>query len=148
MSTQVWCGVQGLLIHQMCFGSLWMWGSALGWGLLFSSVRHEARTLIRTHLLVRETLRSDYSSNLIRFLPHFSCSKENRLSRLSDKRMQQQGDGTERLFQIWRTLQNFTDLNLERARAQQNLTSLSSSSPSLLEDELNRSWQGGFWFVT
>lgn len=77
--------------------------AGLGWGLLFSLVRHEARTLIRTHLPVREMLRSDYSSNLISFLPHFSCSTENRLL------LAWQTDTTTRRWH-WTTVSNLEDI--------------------------------------
>lgn len=76
--------------------------AALGWGLLFSTVRHEARTLIRTHLLVRETPRSDYSSSLISFPPRFSCSAEN------SPALVWQTDATTRRWH-WTTVSNLED---------------------------------------
>jgi len=65
MSTRPRCGGRARADAAMCFGVLWMrevhLDAASGRGLLFSSVRREARSLIRTHLLVRETSGSDYT---------------------------------------------------------------------------------------
>lgn len=121
--------------------------AALGWGLLFSSVRHEARTLIRTHLLVREMLRSDYSSNLISFLPHFSYSTENRLP------LVWQTDTTTRRWH-WTTVSNLEDFaEFHRSKSWKGtrptiLTSLPSSSHFSTGDELKRGRKGCCWFVT
>lgn len=61
MSTQVWSESPGVCWYircaLLCCGCEVHLEAALGWDLLFSSVRHEARALIRTHLLVRETPR-------------------------------------------------------------------------------------------
>lgn len=157
MSTQVCSGVRGLLIHQMCLGLFFFFffpckcevhlEAALGWGLLFSSVRHEARSLIRTHLLVREMLRSDYSSSLISYPPHFSCCAGNRLPlvwQTNTTTRRWHGTTVSNLKDFCRIAQ----MQILKGHAPNEVSHLCHLPPALSWRRVKKGRQGGCWFLT